>query len=195
MAKPARSSAFETAASCVTNSSQSRPSSSIRKMPSSWPRARLRRFITGLISTSLSSIGIILRRSGEGSDGIRQALFSIRSNPIQCGIVGHRHHRFWIKSLNNRGGVTNRTDHDIAWQHCSDRWLDGDRLMGQGWPASTKDHLRLYVNVEFGLERCLHINLSEDTKTLFRKSGTHCVNSLVKRPVECGADRVPGHYA
>ncbi len=50
MAKPARSSALLTAASWVTTSSHSRPSSSIRITPSSWPRARLSRFTTGSMS-------------------------------------------------------------------------------------------------------------------------------------------------
>src|SRR5665647_24773 len=48
IAKPALSTAFETAASCVTMSAQSRSSSSIRITPASWPWARRNRLTTGV---------------------------------------------------------------------------------------------------------------------------------------------------
>ena len=54
IAKPALSSARLTAESWVTTSSQSRPSSSIRSTPASWPWARLRRLTTAVISAGSS---------------------------------------------------------------------------------------------------------------------------------------------
>ena len=47
--KPARSSAREAAASCVTTSAQSRPSSIILMTPPTWPWARRSRLITSAI--------------------------------------------------------------------------------------------------------------------------------------------------
>ena len=47
--KPARSSARDAAASCVTTSAQSRPSSIILMTPPTWPWARRSRLITSAI--------------------------------------------------------------------------------------------------------------------------------------------------
>ena len=64
-ANPARSSALETAASWVTMSLQSRPSSIILTMPPIWPRARLRRRMTDCISSRSSSTAFSWGRRGD----------------------------------------------------------------------------------------------------------------------------------
>ncbi len=77
--KAARSTAFPTAASCVTMSSHSRPDSIIAMMPPSWPWARLSRLTT----VSMSAGGRCMRIS------IRESVHPRYPGPYRLPAKGH----------------------------------------------------------------------------------------------------------
>src|SRR6478672_2417282 len=187
MAKPARSSARETAASWVTTSSHSRPSSSMRSTPASWPWARLMRLMTGVISWGSSSIGSVLL--GEGGESGGQALPGVGGDVAER-VTGEPGHGVGVEGLHDGGVLVDRAHRDVAGEHGGDGGVDLQRLVGQLGPARAEDDVRRDVDVELRLERRLQVDLGEDAEALVGQGGAHVGDGPVVGPGHRGLERV-----
>src|SRR6476659_6866465 len=123
MAKPARSSARDTAASWVTTASHSRPSSSIRSTPASWPWARLIRLMTEPISWGSSSTSGLLVVPGLGGPDLLH---------VQCADLCDQ----LLERLGGQGARLGEDQGALLERHqCRDRGdlrRGGDGLLGLG---------------------------------------------------------------
>jgi hypothetical protein len=81
-----------------------------------------------------------------------------------------------------RGGVS--AHNNVARQQYANLPADIDRLMGQLRVARAQDQIVLYVLTELGLQRRLHIDLGQHTKSLLRERLPCTSDRIVERSVQ-----------
>src|SRR5689334_9202188 len=151
MANPARSRARLTAASWVTTSRQSRPSSMRRMTPPSWPWARRRRLMTGVMSSVLRVTIVTLLSEvgkggwdgsgGEGCQGGSESFTGVGGDGGEALVAGHGDHDLGVHRLDHGGGVVDGADDDVARQEQPDGRLGLDCGVRERGSAGAEDDL------------------------------------------------------